>query len=234
MSARETLRSKLLSLLEEEMGESFELPQDDQDLRETLGLDSVDLVGLVMRIEREFHVRLAPEELALVKRVGDLLDLMEAKLAEMDAAGRQALSTQGFEQVARRMARLMQGRFDLGFVDVGGWDTHVNQGNTTGQLANNLANLGKGLAAYADALGDEWNNTVVVVVSEFGRTFRENGNKGTDHGHGTVYWVLGGKVNGGRIAGQQLAVNAQSLLQNRDYPVLNEYRAVFGGLFARM
>jgi acyl carrier protein len=81
MSARETLRSKLLTLLEEEMGETFELPQDDQDLRETLGLDSVDLVGLVMRIEREFHVRLAPEELALVKCVGDLLDLMEAKLA---------------------------------------------------------------------------------------------------------------------------------------------------------
>jgi acyl carrier protein len=81
MSARETLRSTLLSLLEEEMGESFELPQDDQDLREALGLDSVDLVGLVMRIEREFHVRLAPEELAQVKRVGDLLDLMETKLA---------------------------------------------------------------------------------------------------------------------------------------------------------
>ena len=80
MSARETLRSKLLSLLEEEMGESFALPQDDEDLRETLGLDSVDLVGLVMRIEGEFHVRLSQEELAQVKRVGDLLDLMEAKL----------------------------------------------------------------------------------------------------------------------------------------------------------
>ncbi len=82
MSARETLRSTLVNLLEEEMGESFSLPQDDQDLRETLGLDSVDLVGLVMRIEREYHVRLAPEELAKVKQVGDLLDLMEAKLAE--------------------------------------------------------------------------------------------------------------------------------------------------------
>jgi acyl carrier protein len=82
MSERETLRSRLLILLEEEMGESFELPADDQDLRETLGLDSVDLVGLVMRIEREFHVRLAPEELAKVKLVGDLLDLMEAKLAD--------------------------------------------------------------------------------------------------------------------------------------------------------
>jgi len=82
MSARETLRTTLLSLLEEEMGQSFALPQDDQDLRETLGLDSVDLVGLVMRIEREFRVRLSAEELATVQRVGDLLDLMEAKLTE--------------------------------------------------------------------------------------------------------------------------------------------------------
>ena len=81
MPDRESLRAKLVALLEEEMGESYPLPQDDQDLRETLGLDSVDLVGLVMRIEREFHVRLTPEELALVKRVGDLLDLMETKLA---------------------------------------------------------------------------------------------------------------------------------------------------------
>jgi acyl carrier protein len=81
MSARETLRTTLVNLLEEEMGESFAPPADDQDLRETLGLDSVDVVGLVMRIEREFRIRLAPEELAQVKRVGDLLDLMEAKLA---------------------------------------------------------------------------------------------------------------------------------------------------------
>jgi acyl carrier protein len=81
MSARETLRTTLVSLLEEEMGQSFAVPQDDQDLRETLGLDSVDLVGLVMRIERQFRLRLSPEELAAVKRVGDLLDLMESKLA---------------------------------------------------------------------------------------------------------------------------------------------------------
>ncbi len=81
MSARETLRTTLLNLLEEEMGQTFALPQDDDDLREALGLDSVDLVGLVMRIEREFHVRLSTEELATVKKVGDLLDLMESKLA---------------------------------------------------------------------------------------------------------------------------------------------------------
>lgn len=154
---------------------------------------------------------------------------------EMVAASRGAVNARGFAQQGQRMATLMRDRFRLGFVDVGGWDTHVNQGGAEGQLASNLDNLGQGLAAFADGLGDtEWNNTVVVVVSEFGRTFRENGNKGTDRGHGTTYWVLGGKVHGGRIAGQQVAVNAANLLQNRDYPVLNNYRDVLGGLMQRM
>ena len=152
---------------------------------------------------------------------------------EMMKANRGAPTAKNFADETQRIATMMRDQYRLGFVDVGGWDTHVNQGSTTGQLANNLSNLGQGLAAYANALGDEWNNTIVVVVSEFGRTFRENGNKGTDHGHGTVYWVLGGKVNGGRIAGEQMAVNQQNLLQNRDYPVLTNYRDMLGGLLAR-
>jgi uncharacterized protein (DUF1501 family) len=72
---------------------------------------------------------------------------------------------------------------------------------------------------------------VVVVVSEFGRTFRENGNRGTDHGHGTVYWVLGGSISGGKICGEQQRVTQATLFQNRDFPVLNDYRSVLGGLF---
>ena len=83
-------------------------------------------------------------------------------------------------------------------------------------------------------MGDAWKRTTVVVISEVGRTFRENGNKGTDHGHGTVYWVMGGAVRGGRIAGRQVEVRRDTLFQDRDYPVLNEYRAVFAGLFARL
>jgi uncharacterized protein (DUF1501 family) len=136
------------------------------------------------------------------------------------------------------MARLMRERFDLGFVDVGGWDTHVGQGGATGYLATRLAELGRGLAGFAEEMGDDaWRDTVVVVVSEFGRTFRENGNQGTDHGHGTVYWVLGGGLAaqaGGRVLGEQVALSPQTLFQNRDYPVLNEYRAVLGGLFTRL
>ncbi|WP_297844607.1 DUF1501 domain-containing protein [Pseudomonas sp.] len=152
---------------------------------------------------------------------------------EMMRANRGAATAKNFSAETQRMATLMRDQYRLGFVDVGGWDTHVNQGSTTGNLANNLANLGQGLAAYAEALGDEWNNTTVVVVSEFGRTFRENGDRGTDHGHGTVYWVLGGNVRGGRIVGEQVAVNQKTLLQNRDYPVLNNYRDLLGGLLGR-
>ncbi|MFZ0869692.1 MAG: DUF1501 domain-containing protein [Rhodanobacter sp.] len=153
---------------------------------------------------------------------------------EMVHASRGAPSATGFASETQRIATLMRDQYRLGFVDIGGWDTHVNQGSIAGGLANNLKNLGAGLAAYADALGDEWNNTVVFVVSEFGRTFRENGNKGTDHGHGTVHWVLGGKVNGGRIAGEQIAVSQSNLFQNRDYPVLNNYRDVLGGTLKRV
>ena len=78
-----------------------------------------------------------------------------------------------------------------------------------------------------------WKNTTVVVVSEFGRTFRQNGNRGTDHGHGTAYWVLGGSVRGGQVVGDQVRVESATLFQNRDFQVLNDYRAVLGGLFSR-
>jgi uncharacterized protein (DUF1501 family) len=150
---------------------------------------------------------------------------------EMQAANRNAINTKGFELEAERMGKLMRDKYRLGFIDVGGWDTHVGEGGAQGTLATNLASLGKGLQAFAQSLGTEWNNTVVVVVSEFGRTFRENGNRGTDHGHGTTYWVLGGSVSGGRIAGEQQRVARSTLFQDRDFPVLNDYRAVMGGLF---
>ncbi|KAF1045744.1 DUF1501 domain-containing protein [Xylophilus sp.] len=153
---------------------------------------------------------------------------------EMEAASRQAISARGFELEARRMAGLLKERYNLGFIDVGGWDTHVNQGGAQGQLASLLDNLGRGLAGFAQEMGPAWDRTVVVVVSEFGRTFRENGTRGTDHGHGSVYWVAGGAVRGGRLAGEQVAVGPATLNQNRDWPVKNEYRAVLGGVFQRI
>jgi uncharacterized protein (DUF1501 family) len=153
---------------------------------------------------------------------------------EMAQANRGAASPKGFELAARRIGVLMRDRFNLGFVDVGGWDTHVNEGAANGYLAARLGELGRGLSGFADELGAGWRDTVVVVISEFGRTFRENGNRGADHGHGSVYWVMGGQVAGGRIAGPQVKVEEASLNQDRDYPVLTDYRSLFGGLFQRM
>jgi uncharacterized protein (DUF1501 family) len=162
----------------------------------------------------------------------DLRQEVAQKIAEeMNAANRNAITPKGFELEAERMGRLMRDKYRIGFIDVGGWDTHVGEGAAQGALANNLAGLGKGLQVFSQTLGSEWNNTVVVVLSEFGRTFRENGNRGTDHGHGTVYWVMGGSIGGGVIAGEQKPVVRGTLIQDRDFPVLNDYRAVLGGLF---
>jgi uncharacterized protein (DUF1501 family) len=170
--------------------------------------------------------------------VGSGLELRQVVAQEvaaaMQEASRSAINTRGFELEAERMGRLMRDKYRLGFIDVGGWDTHVGEGGAQGTLAANLTSLGRGLQVFSQSLEGEWQNTVVVVLSEFGRTFRENGNRGTDHGHGTVYWILGGAIGGGRVAGRQQLLNRGTLFQDRDYPVLNDYRAVLGGLFRSM
>jgi uncharacterized protein (DUF1501 family) len=166
--------------------------------------------------------------LELRQEVGRALEM------EMKEASRDAISPKGFELEARRIGRLMRDQYRIGFIDVGGWDTHVNEGAAQGALANNIESLGRGLAALSQELGGEWRNTVVAVVSEFGRTFRENGTHGTDHGHGSAHWILGGAVRGGRFVGEQVAITATTLNQDRDFPVLTEYRSLLSGIFRRM
>lgn len=145
-----------------------------------------------------------------------------------------AMTSRGFPMLARRIGLLMRDNFNLACVDVGDWDTHVLQGGAQGELAGRLGELGRGLAAFADALGRQaWRDSVVVVISEFGRTFRENGDRGTDHGHGTTFWVMGGGVHGEKIAGNQVAVTLENLNEGRDLPVLTDYRSMLGGLFRR-
>ena len=179
---------------------------------------------------------LISEGFDLRKTVAEQAEMMAkgGVAGEIQAANRNALTAKGFELEARRMAGLMQDKFNIGFIDVGGWDTHVNQGNAQGQLANLVTSLGQGLAGFADQMGPAWNHTVVCVLSEFGRTFRENGTHGTDHGHGSTHWILGGAVHGGRFVGDQVALTPATLNQNRDFPVLSEYRAMLGGIFKRL
>jgi uncharacterized protein (DUF1501 family) len=154
---------------------------------------------------------------------------------EMVAANRNAVSPNGFELAARRVARMMQADFNLAFLDVGGWDTHVNEGGAAGVLADRIGQVGRGLVGMADEMGpNAWSQTTVIVVSEFGRTFKENGDKGTDHGHGSVYWVLGGSISGGRMAGRQDPLVLKNLNQDRDLPVYTDYRSLIAEIAGRL
>jgi uncharacterized protein (DUF1501 family) len=118
-------------------------------------------------------------------------------------------------------------------MDVGGWDTHVQQGNAKGQLANKLGKFGEGIAALAQGLGPAYQNTAILIVSEFGRTVAENGNAGTDHGHGNVAWLLGGDVQGGRVWTRWPGLNENQLYQGRDLAVTTDFRALTGTVIAQ-
>src|SRR2546427_7461523 len=121
----------------------------------------------------------------------------------------------------------------VAFADETGWDTHVNQGATEGQLAGRLGELGQGLAAFSRDLGERMRDVVVVTVSEFGRAVRENGSSGTDHGHATAMLVLGGAVNGGRVLGKWPGLDPAQRFEGRDVAVTTDFRDLFAELLAR-
>lgn len=152
----------------------------------------------------------------------------EMRPGEMMAADGGAPLPNGFPDDAARLAKLMRNepKIQLAFVGLGGWDTHANQGSGTGQLANRLRPLGEGLSVLATHLGSLFDDTVIVVMSEFGRTVRQNGNGGTDHGHGNAMWVMGGGVAGGKVYGDWQGLDEQQLYEGRDLPVTTDFRSV--------
>lgn len=121
----------------------------------------------------------------------------------------------------------------IAFADIGGWDHHVNEGNTQGQLANVLRDFSQSLAAFWIDLGDLAEDTIVVTMSEFGRTARENGNRGTDHGHANVMFVMGGPVKGGKVYGQWPGLDVSQLYQARDLALTTDFRTVLGEAVSR-
>jgi uncharacterized protein (DUF1501 family) len=122
---------------------------------------------------------------------------------------------------------------EIAFTEIGGWDTHVNQGGATGQMANRLKELADGLRAFYRDLGDKMSDVVVLTLSEFGRTVRENGNRGTDHGHANVMFAMGGPVRGGKVYGRWPGLAPEVLYEGRDLDLTTDYRAVCGEVIAR-
>jgi len=119
------------------------------------------------------------------------------------------------------------------FVDCGGWDNHVNEGGVQGQLSNLLKDLGQGIAAFHQDMGDRMQDVVVVTMSEFGRTAKENGNRGTDHGHANCMFLMGGDVKGGQVYGKWPGLDSSHLYENRDLAVTTDFRDVFAEILSK-
>lgn len=119
------------------------------------------------------------------------------------------------------------------FVDCGGWDNHVNEGGAQGQLSNLLKDLGQGMSAFCQDMGDRMQNIVFVTMSEFGRTAKENGNRGTDHGHANCMFVMGGDVKGGKVYGRWPGLSEGQLNESRDLSLTTDFRSVLGEILAK-
>ena len=140
-----------------------------------------------------------------------------------------------FGQALKQIGQLTKADvgLEVAFADVGGWDTHVNQGSSQGQLANRLDDFSRSLAALVADLGSRMADTVILTMSEFGRAVSENGNRGTDHGHGNAMMVIGGAVRGGKVFGAWPGLAADRRYEGRDLAVTTDFRDVFGEVVVR-
>jgi uncharacterized protein (DUF1501 family) len=187
-----------------------------------------------------------PDLLARVARLYEADPLLRRALREAEmlpsdgprATGGTAEPTgrrggQAFESMMRKAGELLSGSsLRLGSIELGGWDTHVAQGLEHGRLANAMQQLSAGIEALRQALGTAWPRTAVLVVTEFGRTVRGNGSGGSDHGTGTVAFLLGGNVAGGRVIGDWPGLAPGQLFEGRDLQPANDLRALLKGVLA--
>ena len=137
----------------------------------------------------------------------------------------------GLAQIARLIKADVG--LEVAFTEIGGWDTHANEGGAAGQLANRLRDLAAGLAAFYRDLGDRMDDVMLLTLSEFGRTARENGNRGTDHGHANVMFAMGGRVRGGKVYGRWPGLAPEALYEGRDLALTTDFRAVCGEVLTR-
>ena len=170
-------------------------------------------------------------ELAQAYRKGvEAREIIMAELnQEMMSASGNATSVNGFVDDAKEVGKLMRGdaRTQLAFMNIGGWDSHVGEKFI---LNRSLIHLGQGLATLLQELDNVYANTVILVISEFGRTLKENGNQGTDHGHGNVMWLLGRAIRGGQIYGKWEGLGDSVLYEGRDLPVTTDFREAIASI----
>ena len=211
-----------------------QLPKTLQGSRGAIAVDSLPRFQVTEKATAELleHLYLASPD-AQMKAQGqatfDAVKLIESIRTRpyTPTAGTQYVGE--FGQRLQQIARLIKADVgvEVAFADIGGWDHHSNE---TGQLTNQLRQFGSSLAAFTQDLGDRMEDVVLVTMSEFGRTAAENGNAGTDHGHGNVMMVLGGGVRGGRLYGEWPGLEPEQLFERRDLAVTTDFRDVLGEL----
>ncbi|MDQ3042783.1 MAG: DUF1501 domain-containing protein, partial [Acidobacteriota bacterium] len=163
--------------------------------------------------------------------------LKQANPAQYKAENGARYPNNPFGNSLRQIAQLIKAGVGLeaAFTDTPGlnWDTHANEGGARGQIANLLNNFGQAIAAFATDLGKRMDDVVILTMSEFGRTARENGSRGTDHGHANAMFVLGSSVKGGKVYGDWKGLDAQNLHEGRDLAVTTDFRDVLGEISAK-
>jgi uncharacterized protein (DUF1501 family) len=216
-----------------------QLPRSLQGLAPALAIGRIDRFGLraggstgavQSSFEREYA---AAADMALNSTSREAFDairmLENAEPARYTPANGAAYPASAYGQALKEIAQLVKAGvgLEVAFAESGNWDHHANEGAATGQLANRLDDFGRGIAALAHDLGDRMENVVILTMSEFGRTVGENGNRGTDHGHGNAMLVLGGGVQGGRIYGRWPGLAREQRHEGRDLAITTDFRAVF-------
>jgi uncharacterized protein (DUF1501 family) len=161
--------------------------------------------------------------------------LNTADPARYEPENRASYPQSAFGRALRQIAQLIKADIgvEVAFAEIGGWDTHVNQGSAEGQLALRLDDFSRSLAALTTDLGDRMEDTVVLTMSEFGRAVSENGNRGTDHGHGNALLVIGGGVSGRRVYGRWPGLSPEQRFEERDLAVTTDFRDVFAEIVVR-
>jgi len=155
--------------------------------------------------------------------------LKTANPAQYSPANGAEYPRSAFGEALRQIAQLVKADvgLEVAFAESGNWDHHVNEGAAVGQLGTRLDDLARGIAALVRDLGDRMQDVVVLTMSEFGRAVVENGNRGTDHGHGNAMMIIGGPIRGGKVYGRWPGLAPEQRYEGRDLSVTTDFRAVF-------
>lgn len=207
-------------------------PEDTSDVKSVLNTfdDVYDVGGMqpmgegMAEVGQDASVEVGRETIETLRRLYDILDKKSNPAA--DTAG---YPRSGFAKQLRRISQVIKADagLEVATVDIGGWDHHINEGGSSGDFFRKTSDFSSSIAAFSRDLGDRFEDVLVIVMTEFGRTVAENGNEGTDHGHGSVMLLASGALAGGKVFGKWQGLDPKFLYEGRDLTATTDYRTVF-------